>query len=121
MTRNADNSGATVLIKIRFLQQARNTSPPPNPNPTGLPELGATARHAHRHPGQRSVGPADLGHRRGQQGDHAVERPQDQLRHQRSDSPAAPGEGAGSDAPPLPGPTPSPAAGDLQGRGGLRR
>ena len=37
---SADNSGATVLIKIRFLQQSRNTTPPPNPNPTGLPELG---------------------------------------------------------------------------------
>ena len=40
MTRAADNSGATVLIKIRFMQQARNTVPPPNPNPTGLPEMG---------------------------------------------------------------------------------
>jgi hypothetical protein len=34
-------SGVTVLIKIRFLQQERNTVAPPNPNPTGLPELGA--------------------------------------------------------------------------------
>jgi hypothetical protein len=34
-------SGVTVLIKIRFLQQERNTVPPPNPNPSGLPELGA--------------------------------------------------------------------------------
>ncbi|MGB7983468.1 MAG: hypothetical protein WCF36_22035 [Candidatus Nanopelagicales bacterium] len=33
-------SGVTVLIKIRFLQQERNTVPPPNPNPAGLPELG---------------------------------------------------------------------------------
>ncbi|HET9647766.1 MAG TPA: hypothetical protein VFP34_05990, partial [Microlunatus sp.] len=40
MTRAADNSGVTVLIKIRFMQQARNTVPPPNPNPTGLPALG---------------------------------------------------------------------------------
>ena len=40
MTRNADNSGVTLLIKIRFLQQARNTVPPPSPNPTGLPEVG---------------------------------------------------------------------------------
>jgi len=40
MTRAADNSGATVLIKIRFMQQARNTVPPPSPNPTGLPEVG---------------------------------------------------------------------------------
>ena len=40
MTRNSDGSGVTVLIKIRFLQQARNTTPPPSPNPTNLPELG---------------------------------------------------------------------------------
>jgi hypothetical protein len=41
MTRSADNSGVTVLIKVRFMQQARNTVAPPSPNPTGLPELGA--------------------------------------------------------------------------------
>lgn len=40
MTRAPDNSGVTVLIKIRFMQQARNTVPPPNPNPTGLPAVG---------------------------------------------------------------------------------
>ena len=50
MARNADNSGVTVLIKIRFLQQARNTTPPPNPNPTGLPELGQLVGRPHRHP-----------------------------------------------------------------------
>jgi hypothetical protein len=38
MTR--DSTGVTVMIKIRFLQQARNTTPPPSPNPAGLPELG---------------------------------------------------------------------------------
>lgn len=41
LTRNADGSGVTVLIKIRFVQQARNTTPPPDPNPSKLPELGA--------------------------------------------------------------------------------
>jgi len=34
------DTGVTVLIKIRFLQQERNTVPPPDPNPTNLPELG---------------------------------------------------------------------------------
>lgn len=38
-------SGVTVLVRIRFLQQERNTVPPPNPNPTGLPELGALMGH----------------------------------------------------------------------------
>jgi hypothetical protein len=42
MTR--DSTGVTVVIKIRFLQQARNTTPPPSPNPTGLPELGQLVR-----------------------------------------------------------------------------
>ena len=35
------DTGVTVLIKIRFLQQDRNTVAPPNPNPTNLPRLGA--------------------------------------------------------------------------------
>jgi hypothetical protein len=39
MTR--DGSGVTVTIKIRYLQQNRNTVPPPSPNPSNLPELGA--------------------------------------------------------------------------------
>jgi hypothetical protein len=40
ITRQGD-TGATVLVKIKFLNQARNTVPPPDPNPTGLPRLGA--------------------------------------------------------------------------------
>lgn len=41
MTRAADDSGVTVLVTIRFLQQQRNSVAPPTPNPTNLPALGA--------------------------------------------------------------------------------
>ena len=102
MTRNADNSGATVLIKIRFLQQARNTTPPPNPNPTGLPELGQLL-------GRPTVIPVnDPSDRRTWAKDTANKATT--LWNTRKISFASvdhpqPGEGAGSYAPPLP-PTP---------------
>ena len=102
MTRNADNSGVTVLIKIRFLQQARNTTPPPNPNPTGLPELGQLL-------GRPTVIPVnDPSDRRTWAKDTASKATT--LWNTRKISFASvdhpqPGEGAGSYAPPLP-PTP---------------
>ncbi len=102
MTRNADNSGVTVLIKIRFLQQARNTVPPPSPNPTGLPEVGQLV-------GRPSVIPVnDPTDRRTWAKDTASKATT--LWNGRKISFASvdhpqPGEGAGSYAPPLP-PTP---------------
>jgi hypothetical protein len=102
MTRNADNSGVTVVIKIRFLQQARNTTPPPSPNPTGLPELGQLT-------GSPSAIPAnDPSDRRTWAKDAASKATT--LWNSREISFASldhpqPGEGAGSYAPPLP-PTP---------------
>jgi hypothetical protein len=39
ITRQGD-TGVTVHVKIRFLNQARNTVPPPDPNPLKLPHLG---------------------------------------------------------------------------------
>ncbi|HKX15494.1 MAG TPA: hypothetical protein VJN19_09895 [Propionibacteriaceae bacterium] len=100
MTR--DSTGVTVMIKMRFLQQARNTTPPPSPNPSGLPELGQLI-------GSPSVIPAnDPSDRRTWAKDTANKATT--LWNSRKISFASldhpqPGEGAGAYAPPLP-PTP---------------
>ncbi len=102
MTRNADNSGVTVVIKIRFLQQARNTTPPPNPNPTNLPELGTLLNSPTvipvNDPSDRRTWAADTANKATTLWNSR------KISFASKDNPQ-PGEGAGSRAAPLP-PTP---------------
>ena len=102
LTRNADGGGVTVLIKIRFVQQARNTTPPPDPNPSNLPELGALVNSPTEIPAN------DPSDRRtwavATAGKATTTWNGRRLSFVSQDHPQ-PGEGAGSYAPPLP-PTP---------------
>ena len=110
------DTGVTVLIKIRFLQQDRNTVAPPNPNPTNLPRLGSSAGVAEGDPRQRPVGPASLGSRDRHEGHRNLERPQDRLHQQRQ-----PSAGRGRRRRRTSAATHTPqAAGHVQGRGGVR-
>ncbi|WP_426566065.1 hypothetical protein ACPPVT_05740 [Angustibacter sp. McL0619] len=100
MTRSG--SGVTVLIKIRYLQQTRNTVAPPSPNPSNLPEIGALL-------GRPTVIPAnDPTDRRTWASDAANKATAHwtglKISFASTDHPQ-PGEGAGSYAAPLP-PTP---------------
>ncbi len=105
MARNADGSGVTILIKVRFLQQNRNTTPPPPtgaPNPTNIPRLGALVGSP------TEIPTSDPSDRRTWAADTANKATtlwnSRKISFVSQDTPQ-PGEGAGSRAAPLP-PTP---------------
>ena len=103
LTRNADGTGVTVLVRIRFIQQARNTTPPPDPNPDNLPELGElvdppTEIPANDPTDRRTWATATAAKATALWSGRRIS-------FVSQDHPQ-PGEGAGSKAPPLP-PTPS--------------